>query len=73
MKYQFYVKNCKKLKALKNQLALFGLCPYEWVIKPQSKYKYIIQNIQSREFAFEGKTQFKNGTIRWEKINLYSL
>lgn len=57
---------------LKENLSLFGLCPFDWTIKNDSNHnQFLIENKDDKDFKFLGYTDL-NGTM-WKSISLVSI
>lgn len=67
------LRNRKESLILSAQLASYGLCPDDWVLKAQKDNIYQIQNRSEPEFCFLGTTKTTDGQKKWQSITLKSV
>jgi hypothetical protein len=67
------LRNRKESLILSAELASYGLCPGDWILKEQKNNIYRIENRTEPEFCFLGRTKTTDGQIKWQTITLKSV
>lgn len=64
-------KSQNNFSNLNQNLAEFGLCPFDWTIEVKNNNMALIKNTEEEDFQFIGKLDRTNS--HWEHIQLHSI
>lgn len=58
---------------LQNELRYFGLNPSEWTLQRMHALSYLVQNKLDKNFALQGRLEFRRQKPQWKSLELISL